>query len=282
MPHVIEETNVWDELFSVNNNYNNCFFTRVDHSLKLYIEVKLFSGPSADDEVVEGLVKCKSMTGSQNKLESSLLVICSKKILILNINENEKSDNFESYLKLNAWKPISSLIQVKHLPNLLNFQGFWLQWKDYNKDNESKKSKSFLNRYSFGSKRSSLSESSSSFYLIIFDDELIGNSFLTYFNETINKSIPINWSNNQNIIFDDNSIALNDERLIVHMIKSAEYKRNDMKSELKLSQNIAIVVTEKCVILGELDFDPNLDYKIKIIYKELIINLSPQIYIFVL
>jgi hypothetical protein len=63
------------------------------------------------------------------------------------------------------------------------------------------------------------------------------------------------------------------------MIKSAEYKRNDMKSELKLSQNIAIVVTEKCVILGELDFDPNLDYKIKIIYKELIINLSPQIYI---
>ncbi len=52
-----------------------------------------------------------------------------------------------------------------------------------------------------------------------------------------------------------------------------------MKSELKLSQNIAIVVTEKCVILGELDFDPNLDYKIKIIYKELIINLSPQIYI---
>jgi hypothetical protein len=144
MPHVIEETNVWDELFSVNNNYNNCFFTRVDHSLKLYIEVKLFSGPSAHDQVIQGLVKCKSMK-SQNKLESSLLVICSKKILILNINENEKSNHFESYLKLNAWKPISSLIQVKHLPNLLNFQGFWLQWKHYNKDNESKKSKSFLN-----------------------------------------------------------------------------------------------------------------------------------------
>jgi DNA-directed RNA polymerase subunit RPC12/RpoP len=279
MPHVIEETNVWDELFSVNNNYNNSFFTRVDHSLKLYIEVKLFSGPSADDEVVEGLVKCKSMTGSQNKLESSLLVISSKKILILNINENEKSDNFESYLKLNAWKPISSLIQVKHLPNLLNFQGFWLEWKDNNKDNESKKSKSFLNRYSFGSKRSSLPESSSSFNLIIFDDELIGNSFLTYFNETINNSIPINWSNNQNIIFEDNSIGLNDELIIVHMIKSAEYKRNDMKNELKLSQNIAIVVTEKCVFLGEIHFDPNLDYRIKIIYKELIINLSPQIYI---
>ncbi len=99
----------------------------------------------------------------------------------------------------------------------------------------------------------------------------IANSFLTYFNETINKSIPINWSNNQNIIF-DNSIALNDERLIVHMIKSAEYKRNDMKSELKLSQNIAIVVTEKCVILGELHFDPNLDYRIQVIYKKLIIN----------
>ena len=107
----------------------------------------------------------------------------------------------------------------------------------------------------------------------------IANSFLTYFNETINKSIPINWSNNQNIIFDDNSIAPNDELIIVHMIKSAEYKRNDMKSELKLSQNIAIVVTEKCVILGELHFDPNLDYRIQIIYKQLIINLSPQIYI---
>ncbi len=218
------------------------------------------------------------MTGSQNNLESSLLVISSKKILILNINENEKSDNFESYLKLNAWKPISSLIQVKHLPNLLNFQGFWREWKHYNKDNESKKSKSFLNRYSFGSKRSSLSESLSSFNLIIFD-ERIANSFLTYFNETINKSIPINWSNDQKIIFSDNSIAPNDELIIVHMIKSAEYKRNDMKNELKLSQNIAIVVTEKCVILGELHFNPNLDYRIQIIYKELIINLSPQIYI---
>lgn len=274
MPNVVEEPNVWDEVFSVNNDYNNSFFTRVDHSLKLFIEVKLIG----DDEVVEGLVKCKSITGPQNKLESSLFVICSKKIMIITVNENENNDDLESNLKLNISKPISSLIEVKHLPHLLINQGFWFQWREPNKQQESKSmSLSFMNRFS--SKTKSSSQINSSYNLIVFDDELIGKSFLCYFNETISKlsSVPNISSNNQKILINENWISVEDEVITIQMVNSVQYKRSDMKSELKLTENIAIIVTEKCVILGEIHFYPNVDNKVKVLYKELIINLMPQI-----
>ena len=274
-----EEINVWEELFSINSYYDNSFFTRVEHSLKLYIEVKLFTS-SEEEEVIEGLIKCKAMTEKQNRLESAFLVISNKNIWILTINETENYDNFDAYLKLQVSKPITSLINFKTFPNLLTDQGFWLEFKDDKITVENRsRTKSLLNR--FGSKRCSIPDSNTFNCLIVFFDQIIGKSFINYFNETINKlrKIPNSMTKGQAIHLTENSIALNDDIIVINVIKSAEYKRNDMRNELKLSENIAIIVTEELVILGEIDFNFKGFYNIKVLYKEFIINLMPQIYV---
>ena len=275
-----DDINIWEELFSINSLYDNSFFTRVEHSLKLYIEVKLF--PSDDEEVIEGLVRCKAMTNKRSRLESAFLVISNKNILILTIDENQSYDNLDAYLKFELSKPISSIIQFQEFPHLLIDQGFWLEFREDNPSVTKSKSisKSLFNR--FGSKRSQFSESL--YCLILFYDQIIGKSFISYFNSTISRIAKIakTQCKGQGLRLTDNSIDINDEVVVTNIIKSADYKRNDMKSELKLSDNIGalgVVVTEQSVILGEVYCDFSSDFHIKVLYKELIINLMPQIYV---
>lgn len=270
----LDEINVWEELFSVNSFYDNSYFTRVEHSLKLYIEVKLFSD---DEEVIEGMVKCKAMTNKQSRMQSAFLVFSNKNILVLTIDENQSYDNLDAYLKLELSKPISSLIRFKDFPHLLIDEGFGLEFRGDNQSVAKSRSKSLLTR--FGSKRSQFSETL--YCLVLFYDKMIGKSFINYFTATINRlgPIPRVQCKGQALRLTENAVDIHDEVIVTNVIKCAHYKRNDMKNELILSEQMVAVVTEQSVILGELFCDFANDFNIKVLYKELIINLMPQIYV---
>lgn len=79
---------------------------------------------------------------------------------------------------------------------------------------------------------------------------MIDKSFIEYFKEIVNKLNKIPISNyNQKILIEENYISINDDIIIVQLIKTAIFKRSDMKSELKFNENIAIVITEQLIKL---------------------------------
>lgn len=296
------ENDLWDEIQLKNDQIDYSLFTKLDHRLKLHFEMQILDENNSNDEIIEGAIECKLMMHDQesgNRFENCFLLLTNKKFYFCLINSNSTGNLMDSKScdfqidKKTISKSFFDLKSIKSLPSRLFHQGLWFEWinhdnnptakqtQDTNKLSSSLKN-SFFSRSSFSKRRNSKlnDDSLTSWNLILFNDEPIGNLFIKFLNSILTKSnLNIKTISNDNkIVFDDSTYTklIEDQILNVTLLNSISYKINKRETiELPTTeQSIGLIIANNCIHISELVFHQNKDCFVRILYKELMINLT--------